>query len=248
MARRAGPVPEARAAAILFCCFATASGVSPKRVVPSSAGELRKKISTRGTTARAAPATSSDACRHPLMSTNPAIRGKNTSWPVALPALRIPTTSPRLATNHRSTTVATKTRAIEPDPTPIRMPQVSLSCQESVTKMLRAAPAEIKSRAPVVTLRNPKRSIRAAAKGATRPNSRMLMPTATLMVVRLQPNSDSRGRIITPGAARKPAAPRSAKKATPATIQAGCKRRHGADGSRDDIEIVYAPFFTGKPQ
>ena len=74
----------------------------------------------------------------------------------------------------------------------------------------------------------PKRSISAAANGAVRPNSTRLMLTAAESTVVDQPNSFCSGTISTPGAARNPAAPTSARKATAATIQAGWSRRLGA--------------------
>src|SRR4051812_12461392 len=70
----------------------------------------------------------------------------------------------------------------------------------------------------------PKRSMRAAAKGAVRPKSRRLIETAAEIVPSDQPNSSCSGWISTPGVARKPAAPTRAMKATTATDQAGCKR------------------------
>jgi hypothetical protein len=73
----------------------------------------------------------------------------------------------------------------------------------------------------LVTLRIPKRSISAAANGAINPYKTRFRLTALDISVRRQPNSSSSGTISTPGAARNPAAPISATKATDATHHAG---------------------------
>ncbi len=83
-----------------------------------------------------------------------------------------------------------------------------------------ADPPAIMSSAPSITARTPKRSMSAAAKGPIRPKRTRLMETAKEIVAADQPNSCSRGTIRTPGVERKPAAPRSARKVTPATTQA----------------------------
>ena len=159
------------------------------------------------------------------------MNGRKTSCPAALPAVRMPITRPRLLTNQVLAMVAAKTSAMDPVPSPISSPQVSRICQDSLTSTVRALPAPISTSATDVTMRTPKRSIRAAAKGAVRPKSTRLMLTAAESTVVDQPNSLCSGTISTPGAARKPAAPTSARKATAATIQAGWIRRLGA-GSR----------------
>lgn len=149
------------------------------------------------------------------------MHGKNTSCPVAEPAVSTPTTSPRLRTNHWSATVAAKTSAIDPVPRPIMTPHVARSIHGSMASTDSAAPPATSSSATVVTRRMPKRAMSAAANGAVRPNSTRFTVTASDSSVRLQPNSSSSGTMSALGAARKPAAPTSARNATAATIHAG---------------------------
>ena len=153
------------------------------------------------------------------------MNGRKTSWPAALPAVRMPITSPRFLTNQVLAMVAANTRAMEPVPSPISRPQVSRICHDWFTSTVRALPAPISTRAVAVTARMPNRSISAAANGAVSPKRTRLMLTAADSTVVDQPNSCCNGTIRTPGAARKPAAPTSARNATAATIQAGCRRR-----------------------
>ena len=100
-------------------------------------------------------------------------------------------------------------------------PHVNTNCHAWVTNTLRALPAATTTNAVDVTARIPKRSINAAANGAVRPNSTRLTPTASDSIDRGQPNSSCSGTINTLGAARNPAAPTRARKATAATIHAG---------------------------
>ena len=97
------------------------------------------------------------------------MNGRKMSWPVALPAVRTPTTSPLRLMNHWSATVAANTSAIDPVPRPIKTPQVSTSIHGWVANVDSAAPAATRRRATEVTLRSPKRAISAAANGAIRP-------------------------------------------------------------------------------
>ena len=127
---------------------------------------VRSQISTSGTTASAPAATRSEAARHPLCSTRIAMNGRNASCPVALPAVRTPTTRPRRCTNHWSATVAANTSAIEPVPRPIMRPQVSTSTHGAVANTLSPAPAATSSSAAVVTRRRPNFAMSAAANGA----------------------------------------------------------------------------------
>ena len=161
-----------------------------------------------------------------------AITGRKISCPAAAAAVRMPITRPRRATNQRLAIVAAKTMAIEPVPSPISRPQVSISCQPWVTKMVNPLPAATRSRATLVTWRMPKRSISAAANGAISPYRIRLTLTALDIRVRDQPNSSSSGTISTPGAARKPAAPTRATNATAATHQAGWIPVRGARRGR----------------
>ncbi|MDI2020615.1 hypothetical protein PJL18_01124 [Paenarthrobacter nicotinovorans] len=160
------------------------------------------------------------------------MKGRNTSWPAALPAVRMPMTRPRLLANQVLAMVAAKTSAMDPVPSPMSTPHVSRICHDWFTRTVKAEPRPIRHSANAVTLRMPKRSMRAAAKGAVSPKRTRLMLTANDNTVVDQPNSCCNGTISTPGAARKPAAPTSARKATAATIQAGWRRRRLPEGSR----------------
>jgi hypothetical protein len=129
----------------------SASSSAPYAVTPRSSGRSRRTSTTSGTTDRAAAAMTSDATRQPVCVATTATTGRKISWPVALPAVRMPVTSPRWRTNQRWATVAAKTRAMEPVPSPISTPHVSTSCHDDCTKTVRAAPVAIRSRATVVT-------------------------------------------------------------------------------------------------
>ena len=68
--------------------------------------------------------------------------------------------------------------------------------------------------------RTPKRFISVATNGPVAPYSNMLMPTASEITDRDQPNSFSSGTTSTPGLARIPAATSIVVNATAATTQA----------------------------
>ena len=138
-----------------------------------------RNFSTSGTTASAPAAISSEACRQPGFWASAAMNGRNTSCPAALPAVRMPITRPRLLTNQVLAMVAANTSAIDPVPRPISRPQVSRICHDWLTSTVSALPgADQHERARRSRARMPKRSIRAAANGAVRPNSTRLMLTA----------------------------------------------------------------------
>ncbi len=86
-----------------------------------------------------------------------------------LAAEKSPVTRPRCLTNHRLATIAPKTSAIAPVPTPIGTPHRNQSCQaESITRVS-PAPRETTASASATTRRIPNRSISAAANGAVSP-------------------------------------------------------------------------------
>ena len=122
--------------------------------------------------------------------------------------------------------MAASTPAIAPVPMPTTTPQSRTSCQAAVITTVSPEPSATRPSAASTTRRRPKRLIAAAANGPARPYSTRLTETAAEMTVRLQPNSSSSGTISTPGADRKPEAPSSVTKVTPATIQARCGRTH----------------------
>ena len=113
----------------------------------------------------------------------------------------------------------------QPVAAPIRTPQSRSSCQSAVIQIVAAAPSDIAVRAPPITLRIPKRSIRAAENGAMAPKRTRLIPIASEIWSTPQPNSSPSGWIITVGVARTPAATSNTTKAAPRTTQAGWTRR-----------------------
>ena len=77
----------------------------------------------------------------------------------------------------------------------------------------------------MTTFRTVKRSIRAAAKGAVKPNSKTLTEIASEICSRFQPKASSSGTIKTDGADLNPAVATRVKNVTIAAIQAGCTLR-----------------------
>ena len=147
--------------------------------------------------------------------------GKKTKLPAADAAPSPPITIPRLATNQRFAIVAAKTKAIDPVPHPTKNPQQITSAQGEVAKTAKPAPRPIDVSAPITTRRTPKRSIKAAAKGAVSPYIKIFTLSATDRSARDQPNSSSIGTIKTDGVDRIPAAPISARNPTPAATHEG---------------------------
>ena len=120
-------------------------------------------------TASAAAVVPSEAARQPHTESIQATSGRKTSCPAAPPAVRMPDTSPRRATNQRPVTVATSDSAIEPVPSPTSTPHSRISCQLAVMKTVSPLPSATTSSAHMTTRRMPKRSISAAANGAVSP-------------------------------------------------------------------------------
>ena len=108
--------------------------------------------------------------------------GRKMSCPVALPAVRMPLTSPRRWTYHRLEIVATKVIDIEPVPAPTTMPHRSMSCHGAFMKIVSPLPRARAINANVTTRRTPKRSMSAAAKGEMSPKSTRLTETAAPIV------------------------------------------------------------------
>ncbi len=185
-----------------------------------SAGQDRSSSPATGITAIATAVTTRVATRQPCACASAATTGRKISWPVALAAVRTPVTRPRRATNQRIAIVATNAVESDPVPSPTSTPHSSISCQASDINTASPVPAAIRASAATTTGRTPSLSIRAAEKGAVRPNSAMFTDIAAPMVACDQPNSMCNGSIITPGTERNPAAPSMVTKATPATIQA----------------------------
>ena len=133
----------------------TSASVAPYGRRPMSAGRSRRNTTTTGTTARALMAIVTPTHRHPTPSASRERTGRNTSWPLAVAAVRAPVTRPRRATNHRLATVDAKTVAMQPDPTPTTTPQSRNSCHGSVIRVVPSAPSAMTIRAMTVTLRRP---------------------------------------------------------------------------------------------
>ncbi len=109
------------------------------------------------------------ASLQPGPSATRAIAGRNSRCPLAPAAEKTPITRPRCRTNQRLATIAPKTRASEPVPTPMAKPHSSHSCQASVITSVSPEPTATSSSDAATTRRIPKRSISAAAKGAVSP-------------------------------------------------------------------------------
>ncbi len=80
-----------------------------------------------------------------------AASGRKTSWPVAVLAPRMPSTSPRRSTNQRVETIAPITIAVSPVPIPTTTPQNTNSCQSFVMNSAPVSPAAISAMADRMT-------------------------------------------------------------------------------------------------
>ncbi len=95
--------------------------------------------------------------------------GRNSSWPVALAAEKMPVTSPRWRSNQRLATTAPRTSAIAPVPMPMSTPQSSQSCHAEVITVVAALDRPTTTSATATVRRTPNRSMKAAANGAVSP-------------------------------------------------------------------------------
>ena len=145
--------------------------------------------------------------------------GRKTSCPVALEAVISPITSPRRWLNQRVATVAPSTSAVIPVPTPMTTPQSRTICQTSVMKKDATIPPAIIASAVAVTCRTPKRFMKAAANGPSRPNSISRIASAVEISALVQPNSSCRGSSSTPAEPSAPAVASMVRKVTPAATQ-----------------------------
>ena len=130
-------------------------------------------------------------------------------------------TIPRFSTNQRLATVAANTSANEPVLAPTTKPHRAISCHGALMKIVSPAPTLTEARADITTLRIPKRSINAAAKGATKPYTSTLIATANETCSRPQPNASSKGIIKTEEALLNPAVIASVTNVTPIANHAG---------------------------
>ncbi len=162
------PRTAARAAPVRTGSTSSAA-VPPYGTTPRSRGRSRSSHATSGMTASAAAVVPRDAARQPHTESIQATSGRKISCPAAPPAVRMPETRPRRATNQRPVTVATSDSAIEPVPSPTSTPHSRISCQLVVMKTVSPLPSATTSRAHRTTRRMPNRSISAAANGAVSP-------------------------------------------------------------------------------
>ena len=99
------------------------------------------------------PATRPAAQRQPGPCASCAIAGRKISWPVELAAENRPVTRPRWRTNQRLATMAPKTSAMAPVPTPTGTPHRNHSCHDDVITRVSPEPAETRASAPIATTR-----------------------------------------------------------------------------------------------
>ena len=121
---------------------------------------------------RRRPVTTSAAYRQPgPVGERPRCRGGRRAGRPRRPRRRCPVTRPRWAsTNQRFATIAPRTSAIAPVPTPTATPHSSHSCQACGHQRWSGRCRPRRAAAPGATTRRmPKRSIRAAANGAVSP-------------------------------------------------------------------------------
>lgn len=78
-------------------------------------------------------------------------------------------TSPRRAVNQRAATVAARTVARNPTPTPTNSPHIRMSCQGSRISAVEATPAATSASAHTTERRTPNFSMTAAANGPMQP-------------------------------------------------------------------------------
>ena len=105
---------------------------SPYGRWPRSLGRSRMIIGTAKAATPSITQISPSAMRQPTCSVRAASSGRNSNWPVATLAVRMPTTRPRRATNQRAEIVAPSTSAVMPVPRPITTPHSSTRCQTCV--------------------------------------------------------------------------------------------------------------------
>ena len=85
----------------------------------------------------------------------PALVAELIRWPVAVLAVRMPTTRPRRPTNQRVATVAPRTSAVMPVPNPTTKPQSRTSCHTCVMNSDSTRPPTMRVSADTTTLRTP---------------------------------------------------------------------------------------------
>src|SRR5438045_9344491 len=110
---------------------------------------------TANTPTIASPATETAADRQPYAIASQASAGKNTIWPLALLAVRIPVTRPRRVENQRFATTAASGTPTAPVAPPTSTPQSRSSCQGAVMIVVRDAPVAIVVSAISITRRTP---------------------------------------------------------------------------------------------
>ena len=162
---------------------------SPNGRRPTSAGRSRISINTANAAMPSITHISANAVRHPIRSVRLASSGRNTNWPVATLAVRMPTTRPRRASNQRAATVALSTSAVMPVPMPTTTPHSRINCQTSPSHSDSHERGDDDQQcrqrdvAEAVAVHN------AAANGAINPNKMKRIDNADEISAVLQPNS-----------------------------------------------------------
>ena len=92
--------------------------------MPTRAGTFRQQQPDERHQARTSSDTAIGTLTQPNDVASHASTGRNTSWPLALLAVSMPTTRPRRATNQRLAMVAATPKPVAPAPRPTSTPQV----------------------------------------------------------------------------------------------------------------------------
>jgi hypothetical protein len=131
-----------------------------------------------------------------------------------------PTTSPRFSVNQRLATIAPSTSAVSPVPQPSTRPHSKNSCQSCVMPVASTIAAAMKPAAVIMMRRKPKRAMKTAANGPSRPNSAKRTANTDDNSSVDQPNSCDSGRNMAPGRPSAAEVVSIAKKVTPAMTHA----------------------------
>ena len=97
------------------------------------------------------------AVRHPCAATIQPSSGRKTSWPLALLAVSIPTTTPRRQTNQRFAITAASVTPIAPVARPFAAPRSMSSCHAASIRVVRSELTAIVPSAITITRRMPNR-------------------------------------------------------------------------------------------
>ena len=124
--------------------------------------------------------------------------GSRINWPVAVLAVSIPTASPLLFTNHLFAIYGLNTVRNNPDPRPMIIPQITISCHEYCILSVSRVPVNNVAIEIIIIFFKPSTSIKAAIKGPDIPYKNKPTAKAREITDLSQPNSFSNGSIKTP--------------------------------------------------